>query len=290
MTGHGEAQGRENSVAVAVEVRTINSRYFKLSVRSGEGYNSLETPIENVVRQHIRRGTVQVHLRVDREASPDDYKLNLAVLASYRRQLETVRAELKLPDAPPLESLLMLPGVVDERAARNVNADADWPLIERTLTAALENLAHMRREEGGAMAADLRSNCALVARELAEIEELAPRSIEAYRKRLLDRLNSLLAPFNAQVQAADIVREVGIFAERADISEEIVRLRSHLDQFDVYMGQDEGSGRKLEFLTQEMFRETNTIGSKANDSDIARHVIEIKASIERMREMIQNVE
>lgn len=290
MTGHGESQGRENNVAVAVEVRTINSRYFKLSVRSGDGYTSLETPIENVVRQHIRRGTVQVHVRVDREASPDDYQLNSAVLAGYRRQLEAVKEELHLLDALPLESLLLLPGVVDERAARNVDADADWPLIERILIAALENLAHMRVEEGEAMAADLSANCGLVARELAEIEKLAPRSVEAYRKRLADRLNALLAPLGAQVQAADIVREVGIFAERADISEEIVRLRSHLDQFDVYMGQDEGSGRKLEFLTQEMFRETNTIGSKANDADIARHVIEIKAAIERMREMIQNVE
>lgn len=290
MTGHGESQGRENNVAIAVEVRTINSRYFKLSVRSGEGYTSLETPIENVVRQHIRRGTVQVNVRVDREASPDDYKLNAAVLAGYRRQLEAVKAELHLLDALPLESLLLLPGVVDERSAQNVDADSDWPLIERTLIAALENLAHMRREEGAAMAADLSANCALVARELTEIERLAPRSGEAYRKRLVERLNSLLAPFDTQVQAADIVREVGIFAERADISEEIVRLKSHLDQFDIYMGQEEGSGRKLEFLTQEMFRETNTIGSKANDADIARHVIEIKAAIERMREMIQNVE
>lgn len=290
MTGHGESQGHENNVAVAVEVRTINSRYFKLSVRSGEGYTSLETPIENVVRQHIRRGTVQVHLRVDREASPDDFRLNSAVLAGYRRQLEAVKEELHLLDALPLESLLLLPGVVDERSGRNVDADSDWPLIERTLIAALENLADMRRDEGKAMAADLAANCAQVARDLAEIEKLAPRSVEAYRKRLVDRLNTLLAPFETQVQAADIVREVGIFAERADISEEIVRLKSHLDQFDVYMRQDEGNGRKLEFLTQEMFRETNTIGSKANDADIARHVIEIKAAIERMREMIQNVE
>src|SRR5687767_652707 len=103
MTGHGEAHGRENGVAVGVEVRTINSRYFKLSVRAGEGYNSLETPIENIVRKHVRRGTVQVNVRIDREATADDYKLNTAVLAGYRSQLEILKTDLHLLDALPLE-------------------------------------------------------------------------------------------------------------------------------------------------------------------------------------------
>jgi uncharacterized protein (TIGR00255 family) len=290
MTGHGEAHVRENGVSVAVEVRTINSRYFKLSVRAGEGYGSLETPIENIVRKHVRRGTIQVNVRIDREASADDYKLNTAVLAGYRSQLESLKTELHLLDALPLESLLALPGVVDERAAKNLDAESDWPLIERTLTAALENLARMRSEEGRAMTADLTANCEVISRELAAIEILAPKTVEAYRKRLGERLTALLTPYDVTIGAADIVREVGIFAERADISEEIVRLKSHLGQFDTYVDDADGGGRKLDFLIQEMFREANTIGSKANDSDIARHVIEIKAAIEKMREMIQNVE
>jgi uncharacterized protein (TIGR00255 family) len=129
-----------------------------------------------------------------------------------------------------------------------------------------------------------------VARDLAQIDARAPLVVDAYRGRLSERLNKMLAEFGVQVEAADIVREVGIFAERSDIAEEIVRLRSHLDQFDTIMALSESSGRKLEFLMQEMFRETNTIGSKSNDAEIARHVIEVKAAIERMREMIQNVE
>ncbi len=140
------------------------------------------------------------------------------------------------------------------------------------------------------MAADLAANARAIAAELAAVERRAPQVVDAYRGRLGERLNKLLGELGVQVQPADIVREVGIFAERSDVAEETVRLRSHLEQFDTVMATDESSGRKLEFLTQEMFRETNTIGSKANDAEIARHVIEMKSAIERMREMIQNVE
>lgn len=148
----------------------------------------------------------------------------------------------------------------------------------------------MRAEEGRAMGTDLRSNCTTIAEQLAHVEKRAPRVVDNYRQRITDRLQKLLSEYEVTVEASDIVREVGMFAERTDISEEIVRLKSHLDQFDTIMGEQDVSGRKLEFLTQEMFREANTIGSKANDAEIALHVIEIKASIERMREMIQNIE
>ncbi len=140
------------------------------------------------------------------------------------------------------------------------------------------------------MTADLAENGAVIAAQLAEIERRGPGVSEAYRARLGERVSKILAEFDTVLQPGDLVREVGIYAERSDISEETVRLRSHLEQFAAIMALEESSGRKLEFLTQEMYRETNTIGSKANDVAIARHVIEIKAAIERMREMIQNVE
>lgn len=290
MTGHGEAHQQQSGLAVFVEVRTINNKYFKLTVRAGEGYASLEPQIEAVVRQHVRRGTVQVVLRVDRDPSPDDFKLNETVLAGYRQQLIAIQNHLQLQLPVPLEALLNLPGVVDQRWSRQHDMEAEWAAIEPPLVAALKNLGQMRLEEGEAMAADLKSNCQLIGRELASIADRAPLVVESYRTRLIERLNKLMAEFQIQVQAADVVREVGMFAERGDISEEIVRLRSHLDQFDSYAMSDDSNGRKLEFLTQEMFRETNTIGSKANDAEIARHVIEIKTAIERIREMIQNVE
>ncbi len=288
MTGHGEALCQQDGVTLAVEVRTINSRYFKLTLRAGEGCASLESRMEAVVRQQVRRGTVQVSLRLDRESTADEYKLNIPVLASYRKQLEKLYDQLHVSDTIHLESLLGLPGVVNERTLRQVDAERDWPLIERGLKEALTGLTQMRTDEGRAMAADLDSNLQTIAGEVQRIAERAPLVVNSYRERLTDRLNQ--SGFDVRIEASDVIREVGIFAERSDISEEVVRLRSHLDQFRGILDDAESNGRKLEFLTQEMFRETNTIGSKANDAEIARHVIEIKAAIERMREMIQNVE
>ncbi len=290
MTGHGDAHDNMDGVAVAIEVRTINNRYFKLTVRADDRYAALESQIEDVVRRYVRRGTVQVELRIDREPSPEDYRLNEMVLASYRQQLWSLNERLGIHQEVELQAILALPGVVDERAAKRVNLDAEWSLVERTLITAIQKLGQMRADEGRVMAGDLLLNRNAITTEVVEIERLAPQVSDQFRSRLLERLNKVLLEHNVQVQPADVVREVALLADRADISEEIVRLRCHLHQFDDFIASPESSGRKLEFLTQEMFRETNTIGSKANDALIARHVIEIKTAIERIREMIQNVE
>jgi uncharacterized protein (TIGR00255 family) len=290
MTGFGEARCQRDGVAVAVEVRTINSRFFKLAVRTGEGYGLLEPRIEDIVRKRIRRGTVQVTVHVDRVRSPEDYRINVQVLDRYRRQLQSLYREWELSEAISPEALLLLPGVVDEDASGLAAPGAEWPLVAETLEAAMENLARMRAEEGRAMAGDLRANCHAAAASLAEIRERAPLVADAYRARLEERLKRTLAEYDVVLDAADVIREVSLFAERGDISEELLRLQSHLDQFDATMDLPESSGRRLEFLTQEMLRETNTIGSKANDIEIARRVIDIKTAIERIREMVQNIE
>jgi uncharacterized protein (TIGR00255 family) len=290
MTGFGEAHHQQNGLAIALEVRTINSRYFKLVVRASEIYSSLETDIEDVVRQQIKRGTVQVSLRVEKPKTADDYRLNTQALSSYRDQLEALHAEWHINEPVTLERLLALPGVVAESQAVRDDVSADWPLIRQTLEEALTRLSTMRVEEGRAMAADLRLNCQTIAQELENVAVRAPLVVDSYRSRLQERLQKALAEYQVTLDPADVIRELSLFAERSDISEEIVRLRSHLEQFDGFLDATESSGRKLEFLTQEMFRETNTIGSKANDLQIARHVIEMKAAIERIREMIQNIE
>ena len=292
MTGFGEARSQQDGLAVTVEIRTVNNRFFKLTVRTSEGYASLEPLAERRVRAAVRRGTVQVNVRVDRRRSPDDYRIDVEVLDRYRRQLgELMRAwNVNKNDDPSLEALLPLPGVVDDASGEAVDATADWPLIEQTLQTAMENLGRMRVEEGRAMAADLTSNCQTVAANLDRIERRAPRVVEEYRNRLFDRLKRTLAELDVVLDPAEVIKEVSLFADRSDISEEIIRLRSHLEQFQATMELPESAGRKLDFLTQEMFRETNTIGAKANDVEIARHVIEIKTAVERVREMIQNIE
>jgi uncharacterized protein (TIGR00255 family) len=290
MTGHGEAHSHADGLSIVVELRTVNNRYFKLNLRLTDGYMPLESHVESLIRQQIRRGTIQASVQIDREARPEDYRLNQAVLLGYLQQLESALGTSIGRDAAQLAPLLTLPGVVHEPTAEFEELESQWPKIERVIQAALAELSKMRLEEGRSMAADLTANLRAIAAELAKIEIRAPLVVEGYRGRLTEKLNKLLAEAGIQSGLGEVVREVGLFAERTDISEEIVRLKSHLEQFSAVMAAEESQGRKLEFLTQEMFRETNTIGSKANDAEIARHVIEIKTAIERMREMIQNVE
>jgi uncharacterized protein (TIGR00255 family) len=290
MTGHGEAHRHEPGLSVAVEIRTVNNRYLKLNIRTSEGYILLEPQIDAAIRQHVRRGTVQANVQISREPTADDYRLNEAVLHGYLSQLERLTGRSLVDQPASLPPLLALPGVVNEPGAQLDLIEAQWPIIEGVLAEALTRLGKMRQGEGAAMANDLAANARAIAAELAAVERRAPQVVDAYRARLLERLQGLLADLGVQIQPADVVREVGIFAERTDISEEIVRLRSHLEQFDAVMAERDSQGRKLDFVIQEMFRETNTIGSKANDAEIARHVIEMKTAIERMREMIQNVE
>ena len=290
MTGFGEAQIQRNGLSVAAEIRAINNRYLKITVRCGEGYAALEPRVEQLLRDKLRRGTIQVNVRVVRKKSSEDYHIDAELLDHYFNIFEKWRRQRSPQGSLSLDNLLLLPGVIDEQPAAETDVEADWPLVEEALTAAAQNLDKMRIDEGRAMEADLRKNCEESALALEAIEKRAPLVVEYYRERLSGRLAKILAEHNVALEPSDIIKEVGLFAERSDISEEIVRLRSHFDQFFSMMGDSESAGRKLDFITQEMFRETNTIGSKANDVEIAQNVIEIKSRIERLREMIQNVE
>ncbi|MGD0518411.1 MAG: DUF1732 domain-containing protein, partial [Thermoguttaceae bacterium] len=258
MTGFGESHCQENGLAVSVEVRTINSRYFKLTVRSSEGYAAIEPQIEETVRRVIHRGTIQVALRVERLRAAEDYRLNVEVLERYRNQLEELKRRWDLKEEILLQSLLPLEGVVYEESMILHDAEADWPVIGRTLQAALEHLGRMRAEEGRAMAADLAANCRSVTASLDQVENRSPQAVEDYRLRLHEKLQKILEKHSVLLDPSDLIKEVSLFADRSDIAEEIVRLRSHVEQFLATMELPESSGRKLEFLTQEMVREANT--------------------------------
>jgi uncharacterized protein (TIGR00255 family) len=207
-------------------------------------------------------------------------------------QLRSLSEELELPDRGEFlfPQVLSLPGVVPEPGSVALDFDEEWPVVEQVLTQALGRLQNMRQEEGKAMAQELLQLRDGIAKQLASIRELAPGVVVTYRDRLLERVRSLLSELDVEIDRSDLIKEVSVFAERSDIAEEVVRLASHLDQFQVVMNEPESAGRKLEFLSQEMFREANTIGSKASDVAISRHVVEIKAALERVRELVQNIE
>ena len=290
MTGHGESYFESNEQNVTVEVRSVNNRYLKVNVRAGDTHASLEPRIETLVRELIRRGTIQVSVKIERSTSGKDYSLNEQILAGYHSQLvkwaETTGASLSVD----LATLLTLPGVVENRTRDELNLEAEWIVLEPVIREALGRLTQMRAEEGTAMALDLRTNCQTIADQLDAVSARAPDVVHAYHSRLTERINQWLSDYKIEIKTVDIARDLGLIAERCDISEEIVRLQSHLEQFDSILNQPANNGRKLEFVIQEMFREANTIGSKANDSEISKYVIEMKSAIERMREMIQNAE
>jgi uncharacterized protein (TIGR00255 family) len=292
MTGYGEARYQSDALQLSIELRALNNRYLKISVRAADPYHLLEAEFEKVIRRIVRRGTLQVHLRCEKQSASQDFRLNSVALRSYVSQVRAVAKELQLSDGGEalLGQVLMLPGVVPEPGSLAFQLHEDWPIIEKVLLEALERLQAMRQEEGKAMAHELLAHRDNIAAHLNVIRQRVPLVSTTFRDRLHERVRAMLAELDVQIDRSDLIKEVSIFAERSDIAEEVVRLASHLEQFQEMMKESESPGRKLEFLTQEMFRETNTIGSKASDVEISRQVVEIKGTLEKIRELVQNVE
>ncbi|MAT15092.1 MAG: YicC family protein [Planctomyces sp.] len=292
MTGFGDARVQEHSMNVTVEIRAVNNRYFKLSLKSPDSYARYEGDIERVVREVIRRGTVQIAIGVQRLQTEARYELAEPAFQEYWNQYQQLTTKLQgVSDVPPpLSAFFQLPGVVQEKPQAEESNNEEWDVIEKCLRLALAKLQTFREKEGESIRSDLRNSCQLVHRELETVEQRAPLVVSEYRSRMLSRLEELLNDQGVTIEASDIIREVGIFTDRCDINEEISRLKSHLSQFESFLSSEESMGRKLEFLCQEMFREVNTIGSKANDITISHAVVEMKAAVERIRENLQNAE
>jgi uncharacterized protein (TIGR00255 family) len=285
MTGHGQAIVQDDRVLVLAEIRSVNNRFLKVLI-TGELDPVHQARLESLVRETATRGLINLRVQIQFLTGKQDYQINTALIKSYRDQLSQLEYGGRQLS---LESLLGLPGIVIE-AFGDEHVESAWGSIESATRQALQRMLEMRRHEGEAMQADLLNNCESVARLVEQIRHLAPTVVENYSRRLSDRINHLLEDYKLTLAPSDLIREVGLFADRVDISEELVRLDSHLQQFEAVVTGDASNGRKLDFLTQELLRETNTIGSKANSSEIANRVVEMKTVIERIREMVQNVE
>jgi len=284
---------RRDDISVSVEIKAVNNRYLKISLRTTDGYGSLEPGIENRLRETLRRGTITAQVRIVRQGHASDFEINAPVLTHYVAQLRKLNAELGLEIPVEPQRLLMLPGVVKETIESDDKAEIVRPIIEEAVARAIGELQTMRQKEGVSMGIDLRENSGQLIELITRIEQYVPRVAEQYRAKLTERVGRVMAEQNLTLDPVDLIREVALFADRSDISEEIVRFRSHMNQFDAVISDadpKDGCGRRLDFLIQEMFREVNTIGSKANDSDITKVVVELKTVIERIREMVQNIE
>ncbi|MCR9197415.1 MAG: YicC family protein [Planctomycetaceae bacterium] len=292
MTGFGNASQTSDAASVSVELKAVNNRYLKVSVRLPDIAARFESDIEKLIRERIARGSLQLSFRVKAAATENGYSLDEGVLSQYVSQLNQVQTNLPGVDAtlPSLTDLLQLPGVIAERELPDNAEESIWPLMKSSLLEALDQFQTFRQTEGESMRLDLAAQCGVISTQLEQIETRAPDVVSDYREKILERVRRTVQDADVPVEDKDVIREVALFADRCDINEEITRLRSHLAQFDEFLNGDRSLGRKLEFVSQEMFREINTIGSKANNVGIAHCVVEMKAAIERIREVLQNVE
>ena len=289
MTGYGSSHGQADGVEYDVEVRAVNNRYFKAVIKLPELWGSIEGDIETLLRRHIARGSVTVTVRMRLTDEQAAYDVNTAALLKYLEQLREAEVEANPTLRIDLAALLQLPGVCQPPSAEALCRNTQDVLMG-LVNDAVGAMVAMRQAEGKALVDDLLANCTSIEQSLEVIAERAPGIIQEYHDRLTARVAELTNSAKLELAADMLAREVAIFAERCDIAEEIHRLGGHIAQFREVATSSDASGRKLDFIAQEMLREANTIGSKANDLEIVRAVVDIKTCIDRIKEQVQNVQ
>ena len=288
MTGHGQATMRHGDYAIDVEIRTVNNRYLKMVSKVSDVASALEPHLESIVREFLKRGSVSLSVRVGQLGKSNAAIINQKTLEDYLSQSRLIADRLGIQLEYSLGQILLLPGVLE--STRPPDDDQLIESVGNTVRLALEDLQTMRSREGESMRGQFVETLSQIASDKALIELRAPEVVAEYRTKLDQKIRNGLAHLGHQVTEIDLLREVLTYADRCDISEEITRLGSHLNQFQSALSHSESQGRRLDFLIQELFRETNTIGSKANDSQVSQRVVSIKTAIEQMRELVQNVE
>lgn len=296
MTGQGEGRCQVPLGGVILaEARSVNNRHLKVILRSGEGLANVESEVESLVREKVRRGTVTLSLNWSGRPSLDLYQLQMPIIQSYLQQCQLVSDQLRIENDVRMSNLLALPGVVLESLPQDEDTPELLESIAKAVVQALEGLNKMRSDEGASMAREIRDQISRMSNLVDVIAERSPAVLSEYRERLRTRVATIVAEAIsagdvAPLSEPDLIREVALMSDKTDIREELVRLRSHFEQFEKMLDGAESQGRKLDFLVQEMFRESNTIGSKCGDATIAQRVVDLKATLEQIRELIQNVE
>jgi len=294
MTGFGDASEQAAGVQYSVELRSLNNRYFKATIRLPEEIASLEAELESLLRNKLNRGSVTAIIKMRGSAASVADQINETALLAYLDRLETLHARFADRDQAvqiDLTNLLALPGVLQSADDSQILSNAR-PVVTKLMDTCCDKVMAMRVIEGKTAGDDLARQRATIRTRIDEIAERAPVVLEEYHVRLRNRINDLLAKAELKVDEPNLLRELAIFADRSDISEEINRTRGHLEQFEQIVGNKttDSVGRTLEFLTQELLREANTISSKSNDAVISRAIVEVKGAIDRIKEQAANVE
>lgn len=292
MTGFGEASCQVGGAHYFLEIRSLNSKYYKATLRLPEEFQGLEAELESKLRQRLSRGSVFMAVKYTDVSADAAHEINEKALERYIEQLkrtaQVASGDVKIELGP----LLLLPGVLQPPANEEERLERARAALHDLLERACDRLIQMRDREGVALKEDLLQHRDIIADRLGLISQRAPQISADYEKRLRTRIDAMIRDAGIQAEPADIIHEVAVAAERSDIAEEIARLTAHLNQFSELVSAKGAKpvGRTLDFIAQEMLREANTIASKCGDSDVARWIVEVKGAIDRIKEQIQNVE
>lgn len=289
MTGYGRGEYANEYFNIIIEIKSVNHRYADIVVKLPRHINFLEEKIKKAVKEKINRGKVDIYVNLEYiNESAIDLKVDVPLAKAYKQILEQLSKELNIDDNVKLFNILGLPEII-KTEKKELDEGLLWSSLKEALDIALDNILEMKILEGEAIKYDILSKLYEIEKLVDEIELRAPNVVIEYRDRLRERIEELLDD-DIKLDEERLAQEIAIFADKSNINEEIVRLKSHISQFKTIVNEDDAVGRKLDFLIQEMNRETNTIGSKANDIFISNNVVLIKAEIEKIREQVQNIE
>lgn len=289
MTGYGRGEYSNSGYNMKIEIKTVNHRYNDISVRMPRHMSYLEESIKKMIKENISRGKVDVYVNLEYVGgAPIDIKVDMELARSYRDSLERINSELELPGEIRINNVLSLSDII-KTEKKEIDEELLWEVVRVSLEEALEDLMGMKYGEGQELQDDMIANLDQVDIILEEIELRSPEVVREYRDKLRIRIDELLDG-SIEIDDDKLSHEVAYFADKSNINEEVIRLKSHIGQFREILKEEETVGRKLDFLMQEMNREINTIGSKANDVHISSRVVAVKAEIEKIREQVQNLE
>lgn len=289
MTGFGRATITEDNYSVTVELKTVNNRFLDVNLRLPGEISQLETAIKRLLSSRLSRGRVEVNLQYDRQ-DPVEFELNEPLVAGFLSAMTKMKEQFGLAGEPDLNVVARLPNVINTK--KQEPSPEFLTTIERVFESAIDDLERMRAEEGGMLAADLLGRVDAIEARLPIIEEQTAAVAGEYAQRLTKRVNELLAKTESQLEIDQgrIAQEAAFLADRADIAEEVSRLRSHIEHFRTIASEETDVGKRLDFLTQEFNREANTIASKTGNMIVKENALAIKSEIEKIREQVQNIE
>jgi len=289
MTGYGQAEASGNGTTATAEVRCVNSRFLDVAVRMPRQLNHRESELREIARSYIGRGKLNISITLSKESEGTaPLTVNASVARSYYRLLTELRKSVKIREQVKLEHILQFSEIFDSVTADETEEE-DWAIIQRAVRSSLENLNFMRSKEGEELARDLKNRVESMGRTITKIEEISRARVPEERKKLEEKVRQILSD-PSSIDPNRLELEIMLLAEKLDVTEECVRFRSHEKFFLEGIASKEPTGRRLNFLVQELNREANTIASKSSDTEISRLIVSVKEEMERIREQLQNVE